>query len=244
MEPVEESCRVEKARKPSAALEVTVFDGQPAPRRQQVSCHPVGPIPILTHRQASPKTTRDSGSPIPDHICRAGVLTSRMSVLDADFRADIAGRDPACNDKETNQCVHELAGGDILHSSIEDDVVPLVQVRQLLGAFALITIREMLEVGIQVHVLPPEVLRQSDTKPSQDGGECRIRFLHSWMNFMGFRYRDIGIMSRPAIHWSVPATSSGTLIGTDTNEQSVHATCVSKASEMYRRNISPRATCL
>ena len=167
-----------------------------------------------------------------------------MSVLDALFRTNIAGRDPALDYKKADQCVCELASVHILQASIEEELIAFLKSSQLLGAFALITIREMLEVGIQVHVLPPEVLRQGDTKPSQDGGECRIRFLHSWMNFMGFRYRDIGIMSRPAIHWSVPATSSGTLIGTDTNEQSVHATCVSKASEMYRRNISPRATCL
>ena len=159
-------------------------------------------VPVLTNAQAFAKATGDSGATAPDHVCGAGVLSSRVSVLRALRWTNIARPDAALNDEDSDQGIDKRPGDDILQSRVEDNVVPFFKGNQLLSAFALVTISEMVEIGVEVHVLTEKMLWQRDAKSVQSLSESRIRSLHSWMHRVGFRDGDVDILSRYAVHWA------------------------------------------
>jgi hypothetical protein len=93
---------------------------------------------------------------------------------------NVPGVDEPLDHEEPDDRVDEFGLGAVGQAGVENDPISGAHMgADLLAAVAQIPVRELLEVGIQVHVARLEVRRQGHTEPSQHGSQGPVGLLQA-----------------------------------------------------------------
>jgi hypothetical protein len=149
-----------------------------------------------------------------DVACIGAEDTPRMGVRVAVSRWDPGRANDVFHFKVPNDGVYKASCvSNISEASVEDCIVSRSQGALDLTRLATrITIRQMFEVGIQVHLATPKMAGHAQAELGERGCEAPVRLLEPWMSFLLLRNRHVRKLVRFGIDRAVPGAAAGTLV--------------------------------